>query len=100
MKLVVEICPPLMAPNKNEATGSPVVALLNAPVVEGKDVSLVRKFISPCGYGTWKNGNWIGRNSAPNLKECVPLVTATFWIKSQTLLYSFVGSQSLAPICR
>src|SRR3954470_11019123 len=100
MKFVVEICPPLMDPKRNEATGSPVVALLNAPVVEGKDVSLVEKFISPCGKGTWKKGNWIGRNSAPNLNEWVPLVTATFWMKSQTLLYSLVGSQPFAPTCR
>ena len=34
----------------------------------------------------------------PNFKACEPLLMATFWMKSQTLLYSLDGSQSFAPI--
>src|SRR5215831_4325800 len=52
----------------------------------------------PCGLGTWKNGNLMGRYSAPNFNECDPVVIETFSMKSQTLLYSFDGSQSDAPI--
>ena len=54
------------------------------------------KFISPCGYGTWKNGNVMGRYS-PELQSMRAAVVAKFWMKSQTLLYSLEGSQSLAP---
>src|ERR1700678_3829490 len=103
MKLVVEICPLSIAPSRKEAISSPVSEAsvpFRPPVsdaVDGYAVSVRAKFISPCGKGTWKKGNWIGLTSAPNLKEWLPLVIATFWIKYQTLLYSLVGSQSLAP---
>ena len=99
---MVEIWPLSIAPSRNDAISSPVSAL-NVPfwppvslAVEGKR--------SPCGEvhfavrkGTWKKGNRIGLNSAPNFKAWLPLVMATFWMKSQTLLYSLVGSQSFAP---
>src|SRR5579875_1373606 len=86
-----------------DANGSPV-SEANVPFTpaslpsDGKAVSVCLKFISPCGYGTWKNGKWNGRNSAPNFSECVPFVNDMFSMKSHSLLYSFVGSQSLAPI--
>src|SRR5262249_30344137 len=106
MKLVVEIWPPLRDPSRKEANGSPV-SPLNVPAFapaaplslwfDGIAVSLLLKFISPCGYGTWKKGRRIGRYSPPNFREWLPLMMETFWMKSQTLLYSLVGSQSLAP---
>ena len=102
MKFVVEICPLLMEPSRNDAISSPVselsVPFLPPTSSRWMESRFVRaKFISPWGNGTWKNGNRIGRASAPNFNEWLPVVIATFWIKSQTLLYSFVGSQSLAP---
>ena len=51
----------------------------------------------PCGAGTWKNGNFTWRNSAPILIACEPLLMATFWTKSQTLLYSSVGPHWAPP---
>jgi len=84
MKFVVEIWPLFRAPSRNEAISSPVSAF-NVPfwpptlfAFEGYAVSFRAKFISPCGKGTWKNGNWIGLISPPNLKEWFPLVIETF----------------------
>src|SRR5215472_3354152 len=96
MKLVVDIWPQLILPSRKEAIWSP--PLLVESRLIGFAVSFWVKYHSPCGYGTWKNGKRICRISAPNLKEWAPLLMATFWMKSQTLLYSLDGSQSFAPI--
>src|SRR6202789_4248111 len=88
-------------PNKADAIASPVRLLMLCPLEasfpEGNAVSLLLKPILPCGSGTWKNGNFTERNSKPNLNACAPLLSATFCTKSQTLLYSLVGTQSVAP---
>src|SRR5271170_7011884 len=89
-------------PRRAEAIPFPVRALavdpMDAELPDGNAVSLLLKPMLPWGSGTWKKGNFTERNSAPNLKACVPLLMATFWTKSQTLLYSLVGIQSAAPI--
>src|SRR6266496_1619928 len=95
MKLLVEICPLEGYPNRNDAIPSPV-ALANSSC--GLFVRFRPKNMSPWGDGTWKNGNLIGRNSPPNFNAWLPRLIETFWMKSHTLLYSFVGSQSEAPI--
>src|SRR5450432_2402835 len=102
MKFVVEMLPLSNCPSRAEAMGSPVTVLIAAPVlpleVSGNAVSFWLYPMFPCGSGTWKNGNLMVRNSPPNFKACEPLFTATFWMKSQTLLNSLVGIQSFAPV--
>ena len=91
MKFAVVMRAQFTSPSSHDAMPSPVSAnptwLLSAR----------SKRIWPRGDGTWKNGNPIGRYSAPNLIACEPLFQDTFWIKSHTLLYSCVGSHSEPP---
>jgi hypothetical protein len=63
----------------------------------GAAVEWLSKVQFPCGLGTWKKGKPIGRYYAPSFSECEPVVNERFSMKSQTLLYSFEGSQSEAP---
>src|SRR4051812_48953924 len=101
MKLVVEMVALSTCPRSAEAMASPVLAATVGPsddvLVDGNAVWLLLKFTRPWGSGTWKNGNFTWRNSAPTLMAWAPLLIATLWTKSQTLLYSRVGLHSAPP---
>ena len=100
---MVEIWPLSMEPSRNDANSSPVSAL-NVPFCPlaagiGWERSLgagevhlaVRE--RHLEEGELDGAEFTRRTSW----RVLPLVIETFWIKSQTLLYSLVGSQSLAP---
>ena len=70
---------------------------LEAVLPEGKAVSLLAETDVAVRIGNLEERELHGRNSEPNLKACEPLLIATFCTKSQTLLYSLVGTQSVAP---